>query len=250
MKIVAIIPARYASSRFPGKPLANLAGKPMILHVAERVNKIQELAEVWIATDDERIYRVVQDAGYQALMTSASAPSGTDRLAEAVRHLALESKDYIINVQGDEPLISSEHLNGLIRLLDGNTQLASIKKAIKDSEELFDPNVVKVICNEKESAIYFSRHSIPYLRGVNKEDWASRGLHYKHIGIYAYRKDVLLEISCLPPSRLEKAESLEQLRWLEAGYSIKMATTEMESIGVDVPEDIKKVEHLLSKPFH
>lgn len=245
MKIAAIIPARYASTRFPGKPLALIAGKPMILHVLERVSKMDSLDSVCVATDDERIFRTVQEASFQAIMTSSEATTGTDRLAEACLHPSLEKADYILNVQGDEPLISSEHLYGLMALLDGKTELATLKKAISTAEEIHNPNVVKVVTSAAGEALYFSRHPIPFLRGVEDQLWAGAGLHYKHIGLYAYRRDILLALSKLPPSSLEQAESLEQLRWLEAGYRIKVATTRQESLGVDTPEDLDKVQEML-----
>jgi 3-deoxy-manno-octulosonate cytidylyltransferase (CMP-KDO synthetase) len=245
MKIAAIIPARFASTRFPGKPLALIAGKPMILHVLERVSQIKSLATVCVATDDERIFQTVEKASFKAIMTSREAATGTDRLAEACLHPSLAGADYLINVQGDEPLITGEHLEGLLGLLDGKTELATLRKAISESEEITNPNVVKVVINAAGEALYFSRHPIPYLRGVEGEQWSNAGLHYKHIGLYAYRRDVLLALSTLPPSPLEQAESLEQLRWLEAGYRIKVATSTRESIGVDTPGDLEKVERML-----
>lgn len=245
MKIAAIIPARYASTRFPGKPLALIAGKPMILHVLDRVSQIEALDAVCVATDDERIFQTVKQASFQAIMTSGEAATGTDRLAEACLHPSLQEADYIINVQGDEPLISAEHLNGLFPLLDGKTELATLRKAITVSEEIHNPNVVKVVTNAIGEALYFSRNPIPYLRGVDDWLWVDAGLHYKHIGLYAYRRDVLLALSKLPPSPLEQAESLEQLRWLEAGYRIKVTTTVRESLGVDTPGDLEKVERML-----
>ena len=247
MRIAAIIPARYASTRFPAKPLALIAGKPMIVHVLQRVAQVQAIQDLFVATDHQGIFDLVEAHGYRAIMTSVDAASGTDRLAEAARQEAFPQVDYIINIQGDEPLIASEHLEKIIALVDGKTALDTLKKAIHSQEELLNPNVVKVACNLQGEALYFSRHPLPYLRGVDSGQWLEHGLHFKHIGLYAYRYDILQAISELAPSPLEKAESLEQLRWLENGYRIQTATTTLDSIGVDTPEDVSKVEHLLSK---
>lgn len=240
MKFIAIIPARYASSRFPGKPLANMAGKTMIQRVYEQVEKVIE--EVWVATDDERIYNAVEAFGGKVIMTSTKHNSGTDRLNEAYNKIG-KSFDVIINVQGDEPFISTQQIEILKGCFDNKeVQLATLVKAFeKDDtfETLSNPNSPKVVINKANEAIYFSRSVVPYLRDKDKNEWSSNNIFYKHIGMYGYRSDVLSAITQLPQSTLEKAESLEQLRWIENGYSIRVGYTDQETIGIDTPEDLE-----------
>jgi len=246
MKIACIIPARYASTRFPGKPLAILGTKPMIQHVYEKSREVLAFDFVAVATDSQLIYDAVMAFGGKAIFTSEHHQSGTDRIAEAVTNAKLDDFDYIVNVQGDEPLIKPAQIKELIHLLDGQTEIATLVKQIDSHEDIFNPNVVKAVIADNQSALYFSRNPIPYLRGVAEADLLSQKMHFKHIGMYAYKKEVLLAISKLKPSPLEKAESLEQLRWLENGFSIKAAETQFESIGIDTPEDLLKAIERIS----
>ena len=240
MDILGIIPARYASTRFPGKPLAVVAGKSIIQRVYEQAKKCSSLAEVIVATDDERIFNHITDFGGIAVMTSPDHQSGTDRCAEvALQH---PQYDVIINIQGDEPYIDPEQITKLVYCFrDTSTQIATLIKKVKDEEELFNINSPKVIINKFAEAIYFSRSPLPYLRGQNQGDWLKHFTYFKHIGIYGYRADVLQQITKLPVSDLEKAESLEQLRWIENGFKIKVAETELETFAVDTPEDLEKL---------
>lgn len=241
MKFTAIIPARYASSRFPGKPLADMKGKPMIQRVYEQVKAAVE--DVWVATDDERILGAVQSFGGNAVMTSTAHRSGTDRCYEAFCKIAKDS-NVIVNVQGDEPFIHKSQIQSLMDCFsDESVQIATLVKpfCLEDGfEKLFNPNSPKVIVNKQNEAIYFSRSIIPYVRDFKHTEWLEKQVFYKHIGMYAYRSDVLAEITQLPQSTLEKAESLEQLRWIENGYKIKIGYTQVETIGIDTPEDMKK----------
>ncbi len=236
MKIIGIIPARYASTRFPGKPLALIGGKTMIERVYTQCIK-SSLDEVIVATDDERIYQHVMSFG-RAVMTSELHPSGTDRCREAVEK-AVHPFDYVINIQGDEPFIDPEQINLLSSMLDGQTEIATLIKRIENVDELLNPNVVKAVRGASGLAIYFSRSPIPHVRGKAERDWLAHHTFYKHIGMYAYRTDVLKKISALQQTSLEKTESLEQLRWLENGYSILTAETEQETMGIDTPEDLE-----------
>jgi 3-deoxy-manno-octulosonate cytidylyltransferase (CMP-KDO synthetase) len=247
MKIACIIPARYASTRFPGKPLAKLGDKPMIQHVYEKSREVNAFDFVAVATDSQLIYDAVMAFGGKAIFTSEHHQSGTDRIAEAVINAELENFDYIVNVQGDEPLIEPAQIEELIQLLDGETEIATLIKQISNQEDLFNPNVVKAVVASNQSALYFSRHPIPYLRGVEEKDWLSKEMHFKHVGMYAYKREVLMAIGQLTPSPLENAESLEQLRWLENGFQIKAAQTAFESIGIDTPEDLLKAIERISK---
>ena len=241
LSIVAIIPARYASTRFPGKPLVHINGKTMIQCVYDQVKKTPEINEVIIATDDDRIEEEVIRFGGKVIRTSPDHPSGTDRCFEAYQNLN-RTFDFIINVQGDEPFIQPDQIRSLASILTKNVQLATLIKKIEDDETLFNPNTPKVLINSKGEAIYFSRQTIPYLRQYpDKKDWLQHHTFYKHIGMYAYRPDILKKITALKPSSLELAESLEQLRWLENGYAIQTAITTIETIGIDTPEDLKKV---------
>ncbi len=240
MKFVGIIPARYASSRFPGKPLADIGGKPMIQRVYEQVSKI--LDTVCVATDDERIFKVVQDFGGRVYMTSVNHRSGTDRCAEAMTLLPDQDFDVVINIQGDEPFIETSQIQALMGCFDSeSTQIATLVKPFRpdDSyETLANPNSPKVVLDAGGNALYFSRSVIPYLRHVEPADYLKRHTFFKHIGIYAYRKDVLADLARLQQTPLEQCESLEQLRWLENGYRIRTAQTLVENVAVDTPEDL------------
>lgn len=246
MKFIAIIPARYASTRFPAKPLALLGGKPMIQHVYERVSKV--LDNVAVATDDQRIYDAVTQFGGRVVMTSTEHRTGTDRCLEAYNNLAIES-DVVINVQGDEPFIAEEQIKLLMQCFDNpQTDIATLVKPFPAGtpfDVISNPNTPKAITNPQGQAVYFSRSVIPYLRGKEKDDWTSLHTYYKHIGIYAYRVEVLRKITQMPQTPLELAESLEQLRWLENGLTIQTAETHIETIGIDTPEDLEKAEKYL-----
>ncbi|ELR71838.1 3-deoxy-manno-octulosonate cytidylyltransferase [Fulvivirga imtechensis AK7] len=238
-----MIPARYGSTRFPAKALADIGGKSMIQRVYEQASKARMLDEVIVATDHEAIQSVVQGFAGKVCMTSKAHQSGTDRCYEALS-LQPGAYDYVINIQGDEPFIAPDQIDLLAGLLDGETQLATLVKKIDDEEELFNPNVVKVIFNRYHQAIYFSRATLPYNRNIPQNQWLQQHDYFKHIGIYAYRSDVLHEITLLEASALEKSESLEQLRWIENGYTIKVAETQHQSIGVDTPEDLERLKNL------
>ena len=246
MKIQAIIPARYASTRFPGKPLALLGGKEIIQHVYERAAEVFE--EVWVATDDERIAAVVERFGGKCVMTSAAHKSGTDRCREAMHNTGLHP-DIVVNIQGDEPFVRPEQLRELYRCFeDESTQIATLVKPFTPEmglKALKNPNSPKVVVGLQQQALYFSRSVIPYLRNVPEEQWLSRHTFYKHIGLYAYRAEMLDQITDLRQSPLELAESLEQLRWLEAGLNIRVGFTNHETIGIDTPEDLRKAEEFL-----
>jgi 3-deoxy-manno-octulosonate cytidylyltransferase (CMP-KDO synthetase) len=243
MKFIAIIPARYASTRFPGKPLADIKGKSMIRRVYEQAS--QSIETVYVATDDNRILDAVLAFGGRAVMTSPAHKSGTDRCAEAVQAVETEMHvtfDVVLNVQGDEPFIEPMQLE-LVKSCfeDGDTQIATLVKVIRSKDELFDPNRPKVVVNQKQEALYFSRSVIPYFRGKPEDTWVDAGAHFLHVGLYGFRRNTLLEITRLPQSPLELAESLEQLRWIENGYRIAVRTTTCESFGVDTPEDLKRL---------
>jgi len=240
MKILGIIPARYASSRFPGKPLVDIAGKSMIQRVYEQAKKCADVAEVIVATDNSRIFDHVHTFGGVAVMTADYHQSGTDRCAE-VASLHPEY-DVIINIQGDEPYIDPEQIAKLAACFnDAGTQIATLIKKILTQEELFNSNSPKVVINKLSEAIYFSRATLPHIRGQEPDNWLEFYTYFKHIGIYGYRADVLQQITKLPISGLEKAESLEQLRWIENGYRIKVAETELETHAVDIPADLEKL---------
>jgi len=243
MKFAGIIPARYASSRFPGKPLAIIHYKPMIQHVYEQASKADLLDNVIVATDDSRIEKVVKEFGGKVMMTEPTHSSGTERCAEvqkALKHSG-NSFDIIINIQGDEPFIDPKQIDLVASCFnEGNVQIATLAKKIENEKELFDPNVVKIITDINDKAIYFSRQTLPYIRGQKIENWIQSSAHYKHIGIYAFQSVILEEIVTLRKTQLEEAENLEQLRWIENGYSIKVKETTIESYSVDVPEDLSK----------
>lgn len=237
--ILGVIPARYASTRFPAKPLADLDGKSMIQRVYEQVTKSKLIADTVVATDHQEIFSHVKKFGGNVCMTKESHVSGTDRCFEA---LTLQQKEfsYVINIQGDEPFIQPEQIDLLARLLDGNAEIATLVKKIEDQEQLFNPNVVKAVVSKEKNALYFSRSPIPHIRNTKENEWLSKHTFYKHIGMYAYRRDILKQVTALPTSGLEKAESLEQLRWLENGFKISVAETQTETIGIDTPDDLQK----------
>ncbi len=244
MRILGIIPARFASTRFPGKPLTDIGGKTMIQRVYEQATKAN-LQKVIVATDDSRIFDHVQQFGGHAVMTSENHESGTDRCFEAYRKND-EEFDFVINIQGDEPFIHPEQINLLAGVLqDNSVQLATLIKKIHSTEELQNTNLPKVVTDTRGQALLFSRQTIPFLRNVPPADWLLHHTFYKHIGIYGYRTDILEQITQLPIGKLEKAESLEQLRWLENGFKIMTAITELENIGIDTPEDLEKAKRFL-----
>lgn len=243
MKFISIIPARYASTRFPGKPLAVLGGKTVIQRVYEQVTSV--LQEAYVATDDERIFNAVNEFGGKAIMTSSNHKSGTDRIEEAAEKLNTDA-DVIINVQGDEPFIQKSQLETVIHLFDDpQTQIATLGKRFESIEAVENPNSPKIVTDVNNYALYFSRSVIPYIRGKEHQEWLKSFPFLKHIGLYAYRRNVLNEITKLPQSPLEIAESLEQLRWLQNGYRIKVGLTDVETVGIDTPEDLTKAEEFL-----
>lgn len=261
MKFIGIIPARYASTRFPGKPLADLGGKPMIQRVYEQAKQV--LDTVIVATDDQRIYDCVQSFGGEVVMTSPDHTCGTDRVYEAYQIYTSEllnssgpltpSDTVVINIQGDEPFIQPDQIQALMDCFP--TEIATLVHPFTEKDtwnDLANPNYVKVAIAREQTdnnlttmgrALYFSRSVIPYLRGIEQEEWLKQGQHFRHIGMYAYRADILQKITQIPPAPLEKVESLEQLRWLENGLTIRVALTHHASIGIDTPEDL---QHALS----
>ena len=241
MKILGIIPSRYGSTRFPGKPLIDINGKSMIQRVFEQAQQSGHLTDVIVATDDERIFNHVKSFDGKVIMTSSSHESGTDRCEEVVNNMN-ENFDVIINIQGDEPFIDPSQIELLCQSFVGEKiQMSSLAKKITTNQELFNANTVKVVIGSNGKALYFSRAVIPYVRGVEQNGFIEKTNFYKHIGLYAYRSDVLKEICDLPIAELEKTESLEQLRWLSAGYEIDMKVTKLEGISVDTPEDLLKL---------
>lgn len=243
MKFIGIIPARYASTRFPGKPLALLGGKPVIQHVYEKVAAVLEAA--YVATDDERIYDVVKSFGGQVVMTRTDHKSGTDRIEEAIEKIGGEW-DVVVNVQGDEPFVAKSQLDTICHCFDDpTTQIATLGKPFESMEAVQNPNSPKIVVDNMGFAMYFSRSVIPYVRGKEKSSWLTHYPFLKHLGIYAYRKDVLRQVTQLPQSWLEIAESLEQLRWLQNGFKIKVGTTDVETVGIDTPQDLERAEEFL-----
>jgi 3-deoxy-manno-octulosonate cytidylyltransferase (CMP-KDO synthetase) len=242
MNIAGIIPARYGSTRLPGKPLALIQGKPMIVHVWERARQCASLSEVIVATDDERIAQAVDQAGAKWVMTSTDHPSGTDRCAEVLKTLH-PAPDAVINIQGDEPFVDPAQISAIALLLQRpEVQIATLAKAIHDSQTLFDANKVKVVFAEmSKRALYFSRQAIPFVRSTQQSEWASSGKFFKHIGLYGYKTETLRQIVQLPVSQLETIESLEQLRWLEHGFPVHVALTDIETPAVDTPEDLRRI---------
>ncbi len=239
MQFTVVIPARYQSTRFPGKPLALIHGKPMVCHVVDRAREV--LDEVWVATDHEGIARAVRDHGGKVVMTSPGHTSGTDRCAEAAALIAVTTPvDVVINVQGDEPFIRPEQIRQLMACFTPEVQIATLVRKITDPADLGNPNKPKVVLGRHGEALYFSRSAIPYLRGRDRNQWVASHPYWAHIGMYGYRFDILREITRLAPGALETAESLEQLRWLENGYRIHTAATEYVSLGIDTPEDLQE----------
>ena len=243
MKFTGIIPARYASSRFPGKPLALLGGKPVIQRVYEQVSAV--LDDAYVATDDEPIFQTVEGFGGKAVMTRTDHKSGTDRIEEAVEKLGCQA-DVIVNVQGDEPFIQRSQIESVCRCFDDpDTQIATLGKPFESVEAMKNPNSPKIVLDNRQCAMYFSRSVIPFIRGVEEGEWLLRYPFLKHLGLYAYRREVLAELTRLPQSSLEKAESLEQLRWLQNGYRIKVGLTDVETVGIDTPQDLERAEAFL-----
>jgi 3-deoxy-manno-octulosonate cytidylyltransferase (CMP-KDO synthetase) len=242
-----IIPSRYASSRFPGKPLAMIGDRPMIQRVYEQARKSLDL--VYVATDDKRIYNTVTDFGGKAIMTSPDHQSGTDRCAEAVTRISAEIHkpiEIVINIQGDEPFLKPEQIDLLMQCFNNESvEIATLIRKIEPGEDIFNPNQPKVILNAEGDAIYFSRAAIPFIRDTEKREWSKKHSYYKHIGLYAYRTETLKQITLLARSPLEISESLEQNRWIENGYHIRTALTSWENIGIDTPDDLEKAKLLL-----
>lgn len=241
-RFAGIIPSRYASSRFPGKPLVLIGGKPMIQRVYEQASKSLDM--VFVATDDKRIYDTVMGFGGRAVMTSRRHQSGTDRCAEAVMKIADGKDDIIdvvINIQGDEPFIRPEQITLLMSCFtDRSVEIATLVRKVSPGEDIFNPNHPKVVLGANGDAIYFSRAAVPFIRDAEKKEWTTKHTFFRHIGLYGYRTDALKEITALPRSLLEKAESLEQNRWLENGFRVRTALTEWESNCIDTPEDLEK----------
>lgn len=245
MKFIGIIPARYASVRFPGKSLAMLNRKPVIQWVYENAAKI--LNEVWVATDDDRIFDTVNAFGGKSIKTRPTHLSGTDRCAEAALQLNKRADfDIVINIQGDEPFIKPAQISKLASVFDKETEIATLIKEVGSEEELFNPNRPKVVVDKDNYALYFSRSTIPFIREKSKENWFSTTKFWIHIGMYAYRKETLQQITKLEPGILEQAEALEQLRWLENGYKIKTAVTDFHNFGIDTPEDLMEAQKILN----
>jgi 3-deoxy-manno-octulosonate cytidylyltransferase (CMP-KDO synthetase) len=239
--VLAVIPARHASSRFPGKPLAMISGRPMIQHVVERVRVARLLTAIVVATDDPRIKSAVESFGGEAVLTRPDHRSGTDRVAEVAAHRAAE---IYVNIQGDEPLLNSSVVDAIVAgmLEDESIRIATPCVAIGEANDIMDPNVTKVVRNFDGDALYFSRAPIPWVRDTHASVAAQ---HYKHVGLYAFRREALLEFPTLPPGELEVVEQLEQLRWIENGFRIRVIETDYDAVSVDVPEDIERVEKLL-----
>lgn len=243
MKFIGIIPARYASTRFPGKPLAILGGKTVIQRVYEQARAT--VGDTYVATDDDRIFMAVQDFGGQVVMTRTDHKSGTDRIEEAAEKIGTDA-DVIINIQGDEPFIQKSQLETVMQLFDDpKTQIATLGKPFETMEAAENPNSPKIVTDVEGYAMYFSRSVIPFVRGKERAEWIQSFPLLKHIGLYAYRRDVLAQITRLPQSPLELAESLEQLRWLQNGYRIKVGLTDVETVGIDTPEDLARAELML-----
>lgn len=262
MKVLGIIPARYSSTRFPGKPLIDIKGKSMIQRVYEQAKKAESLAHVVVATDDERIFEHVKSFGGEVMMTSPEHQSGTDRCAEVAtminlgvmtqasehaKSFAFDAKrerpfDAVVNIQGDEPFIDPKQINKVVEILRGGIfTIATLSKVLDNQEDILNPNIVKVVFAADGRALYFSRSPIPNLRNTPQNEWSKKGEIFKHIGLYGYKLQTLQEIATLAPSRLEQLESLEQLRWLENGYAIGVGQTDLETIGIDTPEDLLKI---------
>jgi len=239
MKSIGIIPARYASTRFPGKPLVEIMGKTMIQRVFEQAQKTSLLDEVWVATDDERIFNRVKTFTGNVFMSNMYHKSGTDRCAELAK--SFDEDSIVVNIQGDEPFIDPRQIDELVQFMkETSWSIGTQIKELTDKKNLFNPNVVKVVFDKNSKALYFSRNPIPFQRNIeNKEEWLRKGKYYRHIGLYAFRHPALLAIAALSPSALEESESLEQLRWLENGYEIGVTITNYNSQGIDTPEDLE-----------
>ena len=247
MKFIGIIPARYASTRFPGKPLAVLGGKTVIQRVYEQASSVLE--EAYVATDDERIFDAVEAFGGRAVMTRADHKSGTDRIEEAAEKIGTDA-DVIINIQGDEPFIQKSQIETLMQLFEvPETQIGTLGKRFETIDAALNPNSPKIVTDLQGFALYFSRSVIPFVRGQQQAVWLEKYPFLKHLGLYAYRREVLREITKLPQSPLEIAESLEQLRWLENGYRIRVGITDVETVGIDTPEDLQRAEEFLKENF-
>ena len=244
MKFIGLIPARYASTRFPGKPLALLGGKPVIQRVYEQVASV--LDDACVATDDERIFDCVKNFGGKVVMTRTDHKSGTDRIEEAIEKIGGDY-DVIVNIQGDEPFIQKSQIETVCRCFDDEkTQIATLGKPFTDMDAVANPNSPKIVIDNNSFAMYFSRSIIPFVRGKEQAEWLQHYPFLKHLGIYAYSRDVLRQITQLPQSSLEIAESLEQLRWLQNGFKIKVGLTDVETVGIDTPDDLKRAEEFLS----
>ncbi len=247
MRIIAIIPARYASSRLPGKPLVNIGGQTMIERVYRQVIQVASIEEVWVATDDKRIVEEVESFGGKVVMTSPTHPSGTDRCYEAYQLIGQEA-DVVLNIQGDEPFIKVAQLEELVQLFQKQeVAIGTLVKRINNTTDLHNPNIPKVCLDQEGKALYFSRQTIPYLRQHERADWLNYHIFYQHIGLYGFRSKVLADLVKLTPSSLELAESLEQLRWLENGFSIHTTTTIHDNLAIDTPEDLEKAKQYLNK---
>lgn len=245
MKILGIVPARFGSTRFPGKPLADINGKSMIQRVYEQCIQANRLSKLVIATDDEKIFNHVREFRGHAIITSPQHQSGTDRCAEVIEKIGPDNWDVVINIQGDEPFIHPEQIDLLCSAFEEQeTKLATIVKKITSVDELFNHNNVKVILNKRNEVVYFSRTPIPYNRNFPEQEWLKYSVYYKHIGIYGYNTQTLLEISKLAKTNLEVTESLEQLRWIENGYTIRAEITSLDSIAIDTPDDLLKIKSL------
>lgn len=242
---LGVIPARYASSRFPGKPLVMIDGKSMIMRVYDQTLKATSLNRVIVSTDDVRIYDHVKECGGEVMMTSENHLSGTSRIGEVVENLSFMNHcpyDVIVNIQGDEPFIDPSQIDLVVSLFaNPEVKIGTLIRKIENGEDLFNPNVVKAVVDHLGEAMYFSRSPIPYLRGIPQDAWIDNHDYYKHIGLYAYRSSVLKLILSLPEASAEQAESLEQLRWIFHGYHIHTAITDIETVGIDVPEDLLKL---------
>ena len=251
MKILGVIPARFASSRFPGKPLADLLGKSMVERVYMQCKKARRLDEIVVATDHQQIFEHVIGFGGNACLTSDQHPSGTDRCCEALE-LQKSTFDFVVNIQGDEPFINPQQIDLLCCSLDTNTELATLIQKIISIDQINSPNEAKVVINKNKEALYFSRAPIPFVQKTYQKDWLSHTTFYRHVGLYAYRKDILKKITQLPVSGLETAESLEQLRWIENGFRIKTVETDIEEgMCIDTPEDLTRaIDHLRKLKTH
>jgi 3-deoxy-manno-octulosonate cytidylyltransferase (CMP-KDO synthetase) len=245
MKIIGIIPARYASIRYPGKPLIDIKGKSMLQRVYEQTKKAIGLTNIIIATDDDRIANHAHSFGAEVVMTKEDHPSGTDRCFEALVNYGKEY-DYVLNIQGDEPFIDPEQINQLTKVCDGQTELATQMIPVNNHAVLFDKGEVKIVMNSAQEALFFSRMVIPFIKGVPESEWHKHHAYFRHVGMYLYRTDVLKQLTQLTPSALELAESLEQLRWLENGFKIKLVQTTFDSHCIDTPEDVEKVLRIMN----